>query len=155
MRQAGIAQAHGPLPQIATQHAPVVGGTERTGRQVKGLEPLSPLTVVPIALGASLELLPRWRIDQQHFKAATLSELKPLDPTDPSRFQGHGRDPACRQPVGPGFSVDCIRAKAAHWLGIVTGGNCHIMRFSPYVDTCRVQGDGDPWGGSAGWERGS
>jgi hypothetical protein len=104
------------------------------------------LTVAPIALGPSLDLRHLVRIDQQHRKAPALEALTQRDPIAPRRFQGHARDSAGHSPVGHGFSVDGIRAKAAHWLGVVTGGHRHIMRCSPHVDTCRVQVDGGQWG---------
>jgi hypothetical protein len=87
---------------------------------------------------------------QQHLKAPGLQKFTQREPIDPGRFQGHRRDPARGQPVGQALSVNRVRAKAAHRLGLVTGGHRHIMRFSPHVEARRMPDDG----GQLGWESG-
>ena len=61
---ASIGQPPGPLPQIAAEHAHLVGGAERAGQQATGMEPSQPLAVMDIVLGPPLDLLHLWRIDQ-------------------------------------------------------------------------------------------
>ena len=114
------------------------------------MEPLPPLAVVDSALGPPVDLLHLVRIDQEHLEATGLQELNQRDPVDPGRFQGNSRDPARGQPVGQGLSVDRVRTKAAHRLGIVTQGNRHVVRFRPHVAPRRMQVDGGSWG----WEGG-
>jgi hypothetical protein len=140
------AQSHRPRPQRAAPHAHLGWGADRAGQQAERLEPLASWTVVPSALGPSLALLHRWRIDPPHLNAAGLQELTPRAPGDPGRFQGHGRDPARRSPVGPALSGDGVRANAAHRLGIITGGPRDIIGLGPPVETGRVPVDGGPWG---------
>jgi hypothetical protein len=147
---AGIGQSHRPRPQRAAQHAHLVWGAERASQQANGLEPWPPLAVVDSTLRPPRDLLHRWRIDQPHLNAPARQELKPRTPRDPSRFQGHGRDPARGPPVGQALSIDRVRATAAHRLGVVTGGHRHNMRFGPHVNACGPQVDG----GQLGWERG-
>jgi hypothetical protein len=139
---AGRGQQHGALPQRAAQYADLIRGAKGAGQQANGLEPLPPLAGVGITCGPPLDLLYRLRIDQQHLEATALQPLKEGDPIDPGRFQGDGGDTPEGQPVGRGGSVDCVRAKAAHRLRIVTRGNRHIMGFGPHVDARRMQVDG-------------
>jgi hypothetical protein len=99
---AGIGQPHGPLPQIAAQHAYLVRGAERAGPKAKGVEPLQPLAVMDITLGSPLDFLHLVWIDEQDFEATALQQLKEWEPIDSGRFQRNGGDATRGQPVSHG-----------------------------------------------------
>jgi hypothetical protein len=103
---------------------------------------------VAIALRPPVELLHLWRVDPQHRQAPGLPALNQRAPRDSRRFQGHGREPAGRQPVGSGFPVDGRRATAAHRLRSITGRPGDIMGVGAHVDTRCVPVNG----GQLGWQ---
>ena len=71
---------HLPLPQVAAEDDDLVLGAKRGGEQPAGVEPLEPLAVVDVALGAALQAAGLAGIDDADGEAAGLQQLerKPL-----------------------------------------------------------------------------
>jgi hypothetical protein len=83
---AGVADVVGTQPQQAPQHAGVLVGPKCRRQQAVGVQPLDPLAVEPITLGAALDLPGVAGVGQQHLKAA----MPPCYPTSARRSQVEG-----------------------------------------------------------------
>jgi hypothetical protein len=64
------------------------------------VQPLQRLAIEHLALGPAWDMPRLARLDQQHFEAARLQQLKQWDPVDAGRFHDDGPDAAGRQPIG-------------------------------------------------------
>ena len=136
---ARLGEEHGALAEGTAPHADVVRRPERPGEQPKGMEALDPLAVMPIACGPTPHGLDLLRIDQAYLDATRLAQRTEREPRDPGGCHGDGRDLALRQPVCQGCEVSRVGGKAAHRLGIITGGDGHIMGFSPDIEAGGVE----------------
>ena len=150
-----IGQAPRALPQIAAQHADLVGRSERPREEPEGVQPLDPLAILHSAFGAPLQLLHWWRIDEENLKAARRQEGTQGDPIDAGRFEGSRGDATRQEPGGQGVQVCRRGAEAAYGLGLIPGRDRHAMGFGPDVDPRRVSGGSGQLGGERGrgWRR--
>jgi hypothetical protein len=126
------------ITQVAAEDDDLVLGAEGGGEQPAGVEPLEPLAVVHVALGAALQADGLAGIDDADGESAGLQQLEQGDPVNAGRFQRHTGDPAGLEPIGQGDQVGRVRAEAPDRLGIGTRGHGDPVLGGADVDGCRV-----------------
>src|SRR3954451_2053702 len=109
------------LTDEAAQDHDLVLGPERLLQQAVAMQPLNPLAVVDVALGATVDLGYGPSIDQKDLEAAPLEELIEGDPVDAGGLHGDGIDAPGGEPIGERLEIGGEGVEAADGLGIAVG----------------------------------
>jgi hypothetical protein len=100
---AGLADQVAPLPQVGPQLAGLLVGAEGRRQQANAMQPVNPLAIATVRLGAPPQLVAVAGIDQDDLKPLGLEQLVQGDPVDAGRFQGDRGDLVLTQEGGYGF----------------------------------------------------
>src|SRR5690606_33958860 len=111
----GGAHQHVAAPQVAAQHADLIGGAERGVQQADRVQVLQPLAVgdIGLATGHGLHVA---GVDQADLEAAGLEHLEQGDPVNAGRLHGDVADTAGLQPVDQSVQVLGEGSKGADGL---------------------------------------
>lgn len=135
---ASITDQHLTLTQVAAQDHNLLGGSERGAEQPITVQPLQPLAVEYIALGAARRMAGLTRIDQEHFEAPRFQQFKQGYPVDARRFHCDRRDAALRQPIGQAKEVFGASAEG-------TDMSRQVGRMVGRRGRCRLGGTATQW----------
>jgi hypothetical protein len=109
----GVLDQAAPMPLLRPPDSGRLGRSEGRRHQPEAVQPLQPLTVMDIRLGAVRSPLHLARIDQQHLTALLLQEGIQREPLHPGRFQRPGRDATLMEPGRDAVEVHREHAEAA------------------------------------------
>src|SRR5579864_5811473 len=98
------------------------------------MQPLNPLAVVDVGLGATVDLGNRPSIDQKDLEASLLEEFIEGDPVDAGGLHGDGIDTTGSEPIGERLEIGGEGVEAADRRGIAVGRNGNPMDTVVDVD---------------------
>src|SRR6476469_3757023 len=85
------------------------------------MQPVDPLAVAPVRLGASAQLVGVAGVDQEYLEALRLEQLIQSDPVDARRFHGDGADLMLMQEGRNGFQASRMGRELLNHAGMGFG----------------------------------
>ena len=117
----GVFAQGGAMPLRRPPHADRLLGSDGRRPQPEAVEPLDPLAVVDVGLGAVGGALHLAGVDQPHPDPCAFAHIGERDPVHPGRCQGHRRPLALPQPGSHGVQVGRAGPEAADVGGTTAG----------------------------------
>src|SRR5262249_8122505 len=114
---ADLADQVAPLPQVGAELAGLLVGPEGRRQQADAVQPVDPLAVPAVRLGAAPQLVAVTGIDQQDLEPLGREQLVQGNPVDAGRFQGDRGDLVLTQEGGDGLQAGRVGRELPNQTG--------------------------------------
>src|SRR4030095_4460054 len=112
------------MPHQGTNFTDGLFGAKVCLQYADRVQVLKPLAIQNIGF-TSGNMVDMLSVDQMHFNAPSLQDLKQRNPVNPSRFHRHGVHVALLQPIRQLMQVFCKSRKRSYRFGIAIGWDCN------------------------------
>ena len=137
----GVAHLHLPLPPVGTQRQHGIRRPKRRTQETVGMQPLDPLRIEHVRLGAGAATRKLPRFHQVDLEALRFKELEQRNPVDAGGFQCDRFHAALLQPRGDLLKIGGVGAELPDRVGVAVGGDADHMHVGMDVDSGRVRVD--------------